>query len=59
MEWYKENLRKHSTSNSAKKLQRCYWVVIGGIGRGDLEEVRFMVVLLDGGIYCMLALLWN
>ena len=30
----------------------------GGSGRGDLKEVRFMVVLLGGGIYCTLILLW-
>ena len=30
----------------------------GGSGRGDLKEVRLMVVLLGGGIYRMLALLW-
>ena len=29
----------------------------GGSGRGGLKEVRFIVVLLGGGIYCMLALL--
>ena len=31
---------------------------MGGIRRGDLKEVRFMVILLGGGIYRMLALLW-
>ena len=29
----------------------------GGSGRGGLKEVRFLVVLLDGGICRMLALL--
>ena len=30
----------------------------GRSGRGDLKEMRLMVVLLSGGIYCTLALLW-
>ena len=30
----------------------------GGSGRGDFKEVMFMVVLLGGVIYHMLALLW-
>ena len=30
----------------------------GGSGRGGLKEVRFIVVLLGGGIYRMLAPLW-
>ena len=30
----------------------------GGSGRGDLKEVSFMIVLLGGGIYRMLALVW-
>ena len=30
----------------------------GGSGRGDLKEVSFMFVLLGGGSYGMLVLLW-
>ena len=30
----------------------------GGSGRGDLKEVIFMFVLLGGGKYRMLALIW-
>ena len=30
----------------------------GGSGRGDLKEMMLMVILLGGGIYCTLALLW-
>ena len=30
----------------------------GGSGRGDLKELRLMFVLLGGGIYRTLALLW-
>ena len=30
----------------------------GGGGKEDIKEVRFVVVLLDGGIYWMLVLLW-
>ena len=29
-----------------------------GSGRGYLEELRLMIVLLRRGMYCMLALLW-
>ena len=36
----------------------CYWVVIRGSGREDLEDLRVMFVLLDGGIYCTLTMLW-
>ena len=31
----------------------------GGSGRGDLEEVIFMFVLLGGGKYRMFSLLWT
>ena len=31
---------------------------LGGSGRGDLKEVSCMFVLLGGGKYRMLALLW-
>ena len=31
---------------------------MGGSVRGDLKEVSFMLVLLGGGKYRMLALLW-
>ena len=31
----------------------------GGSRRGNLKEIRFMIVLLGGGIYCLLALLWK
>ena len=30
----------------------------GGSGRGDLKEVSFMFVLLGGGNYRMISLLW-
>ena len=30
----------------------------GGSGRRGLKEVSFMIVLLGGGSYCILALLW-
>ena len=33
-------------------------VGVGGTGRGDLKEMRLMVVLLSGGIYHTLALFW-
>ena len=41
-----------------KYYKVCYWVLIGGSGRGDLEDLRVVFVLLDGGIYCTLAMLW-
>ena len=34
-----------------------HWVLIGGSARGDLENLRFVYVLLDGGMYCTLAML--
>ena len=31
---------------------------MGGKWQGDIKQVTFMIVLLGGGKYCMLALLW-
>ena len=41
-----------------KHYKVCYWVVMGGSGRGDLKEMSFMVVLLGGGNSRMVDLLW-
>ena len=54
---FEDNLRKYSNSNSTKKLQS---VLLsgdaGGSGRGDLNEMRLMFVLLGGSIYFTLSL---
>ena len=41
-----------------KYYKVCYWVLIGGGGRGNLGDLRVLFVLLDGGISCTLAMLW-
>ena len=56
MGYYEENLRKDSNSNFTKNITKhvigwCWWGE-----RGDLKEVRLMVILLGGGIYPRLAL---
>ena len=41
-----------------KHYKVCYWVLIGGSGRENLEDLKIVFVLLGGGIYCTLALFW-